>query len=178
MTNFIVFKFVESGAFYFIPLIIQLACYIVIGKHLFVGIEELHSNDKVDRRRLTEAVKARRGVVKMLIASVTIYFLSYSPHQILLFYNTFSNAPFHQTWVYLVCVNILAYVNSAANPILYCIFSENFRKHFGRIILCSKCSKPEGSPAINGKSNVLSMTTEYTVLIRRSQKQKYGVSRV
>jgi thyrotropin-releasing hormone receptor len=55
----------------------------------------------------------------MLIASVTIYFLSYSPHQILLIYNTFSEVEFGATWVFFVFVTILAYVNSAANPVIY-----------------------------------------------------------
>ena len=62
------------------------------------------------RMRTSEAIKARRGVVKMLIASVIIYFLSYSPHQVLLFYNSFSAVPFHQTWVFLVLTTTLAYI--------------------------------------------------------------------
>ena len=84
---------------------------------------------------MSEAIKARKGVVKMLMVSVTIYFISYSPHQILLFYNTFSHAPFHQTWVFLVLVTAMGYINSAANPILYSIFSQKFREKFRRVLL-------------------------------------------
>lgn len=82
-----IFKFTESAMFYFGPLVLQLVCYIVIGRRLFVGVDKLHRNFNVrctpDRRQRThEAIRARKGVVKMLIASVVIYFLSYSPHQV------------------------------------------------------------------------------------------------
>ena len=78
----------------------------------------------------------------MLIASVTIYFISYSPHQVLLFYNTFAKARFEQTWVYVVFVTAMGNINSAANPVLYCIFSQNFRQKFKKIFL-SKCQEEE-----------------------------------
>ena len=141
-----VFKYFEFGLFYLIPMVVQVVCYIIIGKHLFAGSEELHrkqvvlSQDGVQRERTSDAIKARKGVVKMLIASVIIYFVSYSPHQILLFYNTFSHAAFHQTWVFLVFVTAMGYINSAANPILYCIFSQKFRAKF-RAIFTSHCCK-------------------------------------
>ena len=65
-----------------------------------------------------------------------------SPHQILLFYNTFANAPFQRTWVYVVFVTAMGYINSAANPVLYSIFSQNFRKKFSKIFM-SKCQEEE-----------------------------------
>ena len=96
---------------------------------------------------VSETMKARKGVVKMLMASVIIYFISYSPHQILLLYNTFSHAPFHQTWVFLVLVTAMGYINSAANPILYSIFSQKFRQKFLSVLLCCvpKRRNPAGS---------------------------------
>lgn len=139
------FKYVEFALFYMIPLVIQVTCYVVIGKQLFAGSDQLHrkkivvNQDGVQRERMSEALKQRKGVVKMLIASVIIYFVSYSPHQLLLIYNTFAPAPFHQTWVYLVFVTAMGYVNSAANPVLYCIFSQNFRQKFKQIFLSQTC---------------------------------------
>ncbi|XP_060068833.1 neuropeptide receptor 15-like [Ylistrum balloti] len=178
--SYILYKYVEATLFYFIPLIIQVICYIVIGKTLFIGVEELHGNGRqnVDHKRLSDALKRRRAVVKMLIASVLIYFLSYSPHQILLVYNTFRRSSFQDTWVYLVFVTILAYVNSAANPILYCIFSQNFRSHFAELLLCCFRSNYEGS---NSKNNVITLNSEYTILLKRNtqnSKVQYGISDV
>lgn len=66
----------------------------------------------------------------MLIMSVIVYFLSYSPQQVLLIYDTFKPSQFHENWTVHVFTMIIAYINSAANPILYSIFSQNFRKNF------------------------------------------------
>ena len=177
------FKYVESVMFYFLPLLIQFVCYVIIGKHLFLSVEALHSNltnrdhARDDNGRLREAIKTRRGVVKMLIASVTIYFLSYSPHQVLLIYNTFSEVEFGATWVFLVFVTILAYVNSAANPVIYCIFSQNFRTNFANIIFCRYYKRRS-----NNANNVTSLNSEYTILLQRrsttTSKVQYGVNAV
>lgn len=139
-----VYKFIESGLFYFIPIFIQVALYAIIAKRLYVSTDELHtrfqmrneSNCKTDRT--SETIRARKGVVKMLVASVMVYILCYAPPQILLFYNTISPSMFQETWSFLVFVNIIAYVNSAANPILYSIFSQNFRRNFKKC-LCYVC---------------------------------------
>ena len=180
---YITFKYTESVLFYMLPLIIQVVCYSIIAKNLFIGLQDLHTATphngyaRNDHRRLIETIRARRGVVKMLVASIVIYFLSYCPHQILLFYNTFSAAQFHQTWLFMVCVTILAYINSAANPILYCIFSENFRRNFGSLIFCNSFLR-RGSHSDTPKSHVLSLNSEYTILLRRSspRKDQYGVA--
>ena len=134
----VTFKYAEFFLFYLVPMLVQIVCYAIIGKHLFAGTAELHRNKPCNgenggKSKTSEAIKQRKGVVKMLIASVIIYFVSYSPHQILLFYNTFSHAPFHQTWVWVVFVTAMGYINSAASPLLYCVFSQTFRLKFRRI---------------------------------------------
>jgi thyrotropin-releasing hormone receptor len=80
--------------------------------------------------RSSEALQARKGVVKMLIVSVVVYFISYSPKQILLIYDTVHPSDFHENWTVHVFTMIVCYINSAANPVLYSIFSQNFRKNF------------------------------------------------
>lgn len=137
---FLVFKYLELLFFYLFPMVIQISCYVVIGRRLFVGVEKLHGSKLLKRdegeveEKSSRAIRARKGVVKMLIACVLVYFLSYSPLQVMLLYNTFAPAPFHETWSFLVFVTTLAYINSAANPIIYCVFSENFRRKFSRLI--------------------------------------------
>ncbi|PVD19319.1 hypothetical protein C0Q70_19806 [Pomacea canaliculata] len=170
-----IFKFTESAMFYFGPLVLQLVCYIVIGRRLFVGVDKLHRNFNVrctpDRRQRThEAIRARKGVVKMLIASVVIYFLSYSPHQVLLFYNTFSSMSFGDNWMFLVLTTTLAYINSAANPLLYCVFSENFRSKFKNILQCCTCDRSCRCRRNYERQRTISLTslTEYTTLFRKT----------
>ncbi|KAL4227840.1 Chemokine (C-C motif) receptor 2 [Mactra antiquata] len=143
---YLVFKLIESACFYFLPLSIQLTLYAFVSKHLFIGSDRLHRTYTVRDRngtsmeRYSEAIQARKGVVKMLMASVIVYFLSYSPNQILLVWNVVQPKTFHENWTFLVLTMIIAYVNSAANPILYSIFSQNFRECF-RDILCRCCPK-------------------------------------
>jgi thyrotropin-releasing hormone receptor len=143
---YMLFKITESVIFYFLPLSVQLTLYAFVSKHLFIGSDRLHRTYTVRDRngtsmeRYSEAIQARKGVVKMLMASVIVYFLSYSPNQILLIWNTVRPKTFHENWSFLVFTMIVAYINSAANPILYSIFSQNFRECF-RDILCRCCPK-------------------------------------
>ncbi|ESO88166.1 hypothetical protein LOTGIDRAFT_126644 [Lottia gigantea] len=143
-TFFLVFKFSEFVIFYLGPLIIQVILYATVSKHLFVKTDQLHRKLKSFDESGTpievtsEAVQARRGVVKMLILSVLVYFLSYSPQQILLFYHVIYPATFQSHWSLQVCVMIVAYINSAVNPIFYSIFSQNFRNGFKRVLCCEK----------------------------------------
>lgn len=140
---FLIFKYAESLLFYFIPLVLQITLYSCISRHLFIGTDRLyrrvHMRDVngATGERFSEALKARRGVVKMLILSVFVYLFSYSPHQCLLIWNTFAPKTFHENWSYLVFTMIIAYVNSAANPILYSIFSQNFRQCYKQFALCA-----------------------------------------
>jgi len=171
---FIAFKYTESVLFYFLPLVFQIVCYIIIGKHLFIGIKELHGQNmrqspgNSNSVKCSDTVLARRGVIKMLIVSVVLYFVSYSPHQVLLVYNTFSPQPFHQNWVFLVCVTVLAYLNSAGNPIIYCLFSERYRRKFIAIFSCKKQNQNQNDTILLQSSVP---QTEYTLLYRKSTKR-------
>jgi hypothetical protein len=81
-----------------------------------VGVEKLHRNYNIratpdKRQRAHEAIRARKGVVKMLIASVIIYFLSYSPHQV-------RYTPLKSLSVYVICR--LKIFEKATLVYLYC----------------------------------------------------------
>ncbi|XP_076444375.1 neuropeptide receptor 15-like [Babylonia areolata] len=135
-----VFKYAELGLFYVAPLIVQVALYAIVSRQLFTGSEKLHrrltvlDENGLARERTSEAVQARKGVVKMLMVSVIIFFLSYCPQHVLLVYDTLKGSPLHEKWVVHVLTMIVAYTNSATNPILYSIFSQNFRKNFRRAL--------------------------------------------
>ncbi|KAK3776128.1 hypothetical protein RRG08_046795 [Elysia crispata] len=205
-----VFKYTESALFYLLPLILQMVCYTVIGSRLFVGLDKLYHTSgsggragggggissasrpngrgPASRGPNSEPIRARRGVVKMLMASVIIYFVSYSPHQILLVYRTFWNSKggFDQTWMFHVLTTILAYINSAANPVLYCIFSDNFRSKFKvifkQLVGDGCCGRECYSREANGGTETqraitlhsYSCTTEYSTMARKNN--KHGVA--
>ncbi|XP_064474656.1 neuropeptide receptor 15-like [Ornithodoros turicata] len=136
--HFLAYKFAEFFIFYLLPLIIQVVLYTFVGRKLFSS-ELFHAMEPaVGREKYARAMRARRGVIKMLVAGVAVYFISFSPHQALLFYNTFSPTRFEQTWPFLIFVNMMAYFSSACNPLLYSIFSHRFREKFVAILLCRR----------------------------------------
>ena len=137
--SFTAFKLSEFASFFLVPMVMQIVMYAIIGQRLFASTERLHrkqtiQEDGCQKQKDSDAIKARKGVVKMLIASVIVYFLSYAPVQVPVFYNLLSSTPFRGNWSFLVLVMTLAYINSAANPVLYCIFSQNFRRRFSSVL--------------------------------------------
>lgn len=165
--HFLVFKLLEALLFYFLPLVVQVALYSVVAKRLYASTEELHTRFQMrpdsstvalnggggggnggrsgggggitaTTDRAADTIRARKGVVKMLVASVVVYTVSYSPHQVHLLYNTFSSTQLPETWHFFVFVMVMTHINSAANPVLYSIFSQNFRRNFKRC-LCYVC---------------------------------------
>ena len=135
------YKYMEFFLFYLIPMILQIVFYTITCRKLFRSTHfhgATQSNGHRPRGQTDNTTKSRKGVIKMLIASVLIYFISYSPHQILLLYNTFATNRFGGKWIYYVFTTAMGYINSASNPILYCIFCQNFRIRFQRILLCKK----------------------------------------
>jgi len=166
----IVYKIFEFLLFFFIPIVAQTFLYAVISRRLFAGSKDLHRRTKVDNKtggvgkeRDSDAIRARKGVVKMLISSVLVYFFSYAPVQLPLFYNLMSQSKFPVGWTFVVCVMTLSYVNSAANPVLYAIFSQNFRRQFRRL-LC-RCLATRAEP--KGKSGGTGMVSMDAMKSRR-----------
>lgn len=139
VTGSAVYKGSEFVVFFLVPVVVQVALYCVIGRRLFVGTADLHRKMRVtdgvnQKERDPEAIRSRRGVVKMLIASVVVYFVSYAPAQVPLFYNLLADHPFRSNWAFLVLLMTLSSANSAANPVLYAAFSQNFRHRFKRVL--------------------------------------------
>lgn len=86
----------------------------------------------------SNTVASRRHVIKMLTACVLVYTVSYTPAQVLLFYNTFSRKQFMDTWVLGSVLYMLGFVNASANPIIYYLCSESYRSRFRVMYGCDK----------------------------------------
>ena len=103
------------------------------------------------------ALKSRRGVIKMLFVVVLIYFISFSP-QVLVFLlfdtNFLKSIPyFIKTRYFIAFTMLLVTISSATNPIVYVIFCSKFRQSFAKIlrwIFC--CIQPNLTPPTNHRS--------------------------
>ncbi|XP_061172379.1 neuropeptide receptor 15-like isoform X2 [Saccostrea echinata] len=174
-----IYKFSEFALFYFIPVCIQIVLYAIIGQRLYVSTSELHTKFQMRKDtscksdRAGDTIKARKGVVKMLAASVIVYTACYAPPQVLLFYNVISNTKFQQTWEFVAIVHVIAYINSAANPILYSIFSQNFRKNFKKCLKCICLKSKEKYTRVMFDSSM-----ESSRMLSGKGSQKTSISRV
>uniref|UniRef100_A0A2C9JXQ3 G-protein coupled receptors family 1 profile domain-containing protein n=1 Tax=Biomphalaria glabrata TaxID=6526 RepID=A0A2C9JXQ3_BIOGL len=144
--TFFIYKCLESILFYFLPLMTQVTMYSMISRRLFSSSKKLwdsESASKLKKWSLRETIKTRRSVVKMLVASVGLYFLSYSPIQFQFFYQTFTseNSKDIRSWEFFVFAMILTHINSAANPILYGIFSERYKVKYQSYLCRCGCNQ-------------------------------------
>ncbi|GFO44699.1 thyrotropin-releasing hormone receptor [Plakobranchus ocellatus] len=83
-----------------------------------------------------DTIRARRQVIRMLLAVIALFFLSLAPLRIIIMWLTFSppDARAHlgiESYYNLLWVcRMLMYINSAGNPIIYSLLSSNFKKAF------------------------------------------------
>ena len=140
---------------YFIPLVFISIAYALIAvklcKRELPGVATLEYQKK--------AHETTKKAITMLVTVVVVFALCWLPlhsREIMLicFPDTISLFP-PELEIFLTWIGLL---NSAINPCLYVIFSENFRREFGRILCCTKQNRPDaylGIPA----SRATPMTT-------------------
>lgn len=174
--SFVVYKFTEASLFYFIPMLLQIVLYSIIAKRLFASNAALNGRisspnpsktplfapQSAHRQKnpASDTIRARQGVVKMLISSVLLYCLSYSPLQVRLIYKSFIATPgspptFFDSTEFFVFVMVVTHINSAANPVLYAIFSQNFRRNFQRSLCCECCRRLCGGSRLSSQDTRL-----------------------
>ena len=173
-----IFDFIQFGVFYFVPVVIQVILYAIIGKKLYASTDELHTrfqlrpDSKYKNDKTWETIRARKAVVKMLASSVLVYIICYAPPQITLIYDVISTKPFPVTWSFRVFGIIISNINSAANPVLYSIFSQNFRKNFKKCLcyICIRESKEyqrTGFDSFESRSLTRKVSSSRTTTISR-----------
>lgn len=95
-------------------------------------------SDKKEVKRLEHNTK----IMKMLVTVVLLYAICLLPNQVVWLWYEFGTA---QNWPHfyklLTFGNIMVYVNSCVNPLLYAGLNEEFRKGFRRFLNCN-CKSP------------------------------------
>ena len=130
---------------YIIPLtIVAVVCSVAVislWSRQLPGHKNLVSNKK--------AQSSRRRATAMLITVVIVFALSWLPFQALEMLRQY-NRPLYESLPieFLFIAPWFGYANSAINPILYVIFSENYRKEFYRVLCRGPSRKDRNRKAV------------------------------
>lgn len=143
---------------YIVPLVIITIAYILIAVKLWK--RELPGHQTLEYQK--KAHETTKKAITMLVTVVVVFALCWFPLQaremmLIYFPETIKLFPIELD-IFLPWIGVL---NSAINPCLYVIFSENFRREFGRVLCCIKSNRPDaylGIPA----SRATPMTTPIT----------------
>ena len=146
---------------YIIPLIIIAVVYSLAGIRLWSRQLPGHKNLVSNKKAQTSS----RRATAMLITVVIVFALSWLPFQTLEMLRVFNETLFSSLPIELrFTTPWFGYANSAINPILYVIFSENYRQEFYRILCRGPTRKDRYRRTIISRST----TTRSTRLSRAS----------
>ena len=150
-----------------LPLCVITVLYTIICRHLWFtkmpGETEREESKNLIRRR-----NSRKKVVKMLIAVVVVFLISWLPLQVASFLYSYQNMIISEP-LYFAC-EFLMRSSCALNPAVYAIFSENYRQGFKSALVRCCCLKFSGFQ--RGSSLSLRQPTVPTVL-----RSEHGFSR-
>ncbi|KAA0194016.1 Thyrotropin releasing hormone receptor [Fasciolopsis buskii] len=91
------------------------------------------SQQHVQMCHLLNRARARKQVVKILMAIVFLFGACWFPYRLLVVYNRYARHEIRDLWFRLFA-RLMGYLNSAVNPILYNVMSRKFRRVLKRIL--------------------------------------------
>ncbi|CAB3400603.1 unnamed protein product [Caenorhabditis bovis] len=133
------FKYCELIVLYAFPLCLLTILYSIMCRVLW-GKEGSHNIANHNQQKTI--LQLRRSVVRMLIISMLLYFLCYTPIQVLFMIEKIYGRSVHlPQWIRLM-LNVLSVMSSSTNPIVYIICCRHFRLRLHDIgaVLNSFCS--------------------------------------
>ncbi|XP_034234246.1 trissin receptor-like [Thrips palmi] len=174
------FDIINFGLLYAAPLAVMLLLYTRIALVLWDagrGPPGIHHHPSHQRSRNGRSyhvsasqniLKARRGVVRMLIVVVLTFAicnLPYHARKMWQYWSASYEGDSSFSSLFTPATFLLTYFNSGINPLLYAFLSRNFRKGMRELLLCP--SREKGRPlapqsSITRKTSVRSATKLYT----------------
>lgn len=121
-----------------LPLCVITVLYTIICRHLWFT-KLPGETEREDSKNLTKHRKSRKKVVKMLIAVVVVFLVSWLPLQVANFLYYYHNTAISEP-LYFTC-EFLMRASCALNPAVYAIFSENYRQGFKRVLARCYCTR-------------------------------------
>ncbi|XP_072015793.1 orexin receptor type 2-like [Amphiura filiformis] len=170
---FYVFK---STVLYGMPLLVISVAYIMVCIRLWSGIptEEgsststCRSDQKAISKTTAAQLQSRRNVARMLIVVVIIFAVCFFPLHLLNLLRVFdafkgidAMVDSHQIAVPYLIAHLMAFINSAVNPVIYNFMSAKFRQAFLSVFGCSSISgrTPPGHPNTRGYNRSIGHST-------------------
>ncbi|XP_043276709.1 cardioacceleratory peptide receptor isoform X2 [Venturia canescens] len=125
-----------SFTLFIAPTIIISGCYMVIVATIWTQSSALRDGPTRDTRRASSRgliPRAKIKTVKMTFVIVFVFILCWSPYIVFSLLQVYGHVPNTQTNIAVATfIQSLAPLNSAANPIIYCLFSTQFCKNVRR----------------------------------------------
>lgn len=124
---------------YAIPLVVMCLLYTLIARKLWKKI--ITRDGSIVSRK--SATKAKRKVVKLLLALVVLFAVCSAPAHIMHYYMFYDLMAWKQTPLAIKLLSFWLYNSSSAiNPIVYILLSESFRREFFRLVQGDWCYRP------------------------------------
>lgn len=150
---------IVSTLLFFVPAIIITLCYAIIVKTIWSKgtyrvpkdkrspnqLSSSEDDERESRRASSRGIipRAKVKTVKMTFVIVIVFILCWSPYIVFDLLQVFDKIPHTQTFVAISSlIQSLAPLNSAANPLIYCLFSNESIKTLRFVICQNVISEP------------------------------------
>lgn len=111
------------------------------------------------RAGLTKRRRSERKVTRMVVVMVLVFLVCWLPFFVTNIVNLIHIIPTTNKTIYFIIV-ILTYLNSCANPFLYCFLSDNFKQSFQNVLCACKPASADPTDQRRVTQNTRNSTQE------------------